>query len=43
MTSNVKNILFRLKWLLMPEKARYAYLWDQTRANYENQISIRTY
>ena len=43
MGSNIKHILFRFKWFFMPEKARYAYLWDQTRTNYEAQISHRIY
>jgi len=27
-----KGILFRTKWLFMPEKSRYMYLWRLTRA-----------
>ena len=32
MLSNFKEILFRLKWIFMSPEARYAYLWNQTRA-----------
>ena len=28
-----QKILFRLKWLTMSEKGRYAYLWARTREN----------
>ena len=27
----VKRALFRIKWLTMSDKDRYAYLWKQTR------------
>jgi len=26
-----RKILFRLKWMAMSEKGRYAYLWSRTR------------
>jgi len=26
----VKKILFRLRWLTMSDKERYAYLWNRT-------------
>lgn len=28
---NVRKFLFRLKWLVMSERDRYAYLWERTR------------
>jgi len=27
----VKKALFRMKWLTMSDKDKYAYLWEQTR------------
>ena len=32
MLSNFRAILFKLKWIFMSPEARYAYLWNQTRA-----------
>lgn len=32
MLSNFGAILFKLKWIFMSPEARYAYLWNQTRA-----------
>jgi hypothetical protein len=32
MLSNFGVILFKLKWTFMSPEARYAYLWNQTRA-----------
>ena len=29
----VKRALFRIKWLTMSDKDRYAYLWQQTMEN----------
>ncbi len=29
----LKRILFRLRWLIMSDRERYAYLWNQTRGN----------
>ena len=37
----IEKALFRLKWLVMSEKERYAYLWARTRNNPERQISAR--
>jgi hypothetical protein len=28
-----QKILFRLRWLTMSERGRYAYLWARTREN----------
>ncbi len=30
----VKKLSFRLKWLFMSDRARYAYLWARTRDNW---------
>ncbi|MFC2062829.1 hypothetical protein ACFLS8_02665 [Chloroflexota bacterium] len=30
-TDYVKMIAFQVKWLLVPEEARYAYLWNRTK------------
>ncbi len=43
MISNVKGIYFRVKWFFMPLEARYAYLWERTRASYEDGISHGVY
>ena len=32
MLSSLKVILFWLKWIFMSPEARYAYLWNRTRA-----------
>jgi hypothetical protein len=28
-----QKVLFRVKWMAMSEKGRYAYLWARTREN----------
>ena len=28
----IKRLLFRLRWLIMSDQARYAYLWNRTRS-----------
>jgi hypothetical protein len=33
MRNSMQKILFRLKWLAMSERGRYAYLWARTREN----------
>jgi hypothetical protein len=30
----VRKVQFRLKWLFMDNRARYAYLWARTRENW---------
>ena len=30
----VRRIQFRLKWLFMDQRARYAYLWSRTQENW---------
>ena len=32
----VRRTLFRIRWLTMSDKARYAYLWKQTRESLYN-------
>ena len=29
----IKRLLFRLRWLIMSDQARYAYLWNRTRSS----------
>jgi len=29
----LKRILFRMRWLIMSDRERYAYLWNRTRAS----------
>jgi len=29
----LKKILFRLRWLIMSDRDRYAYLWNRTRGS----------
>ena len=36
----VKRTLFRIKWLAMSEKDRYAYLWKQTRESMQNEHDL---
>lgn len=43
MIGSVKHILFRFTWFFMPLEARYAYLWERTRASYEDGISRGIY
>jgi hypothetical protein len=31
MVDSMRKVLFRLKWLMMSEKDRYAYLWSRTK------------
>jgi hypothetical protein len=28
----IRKLLFRLRWLIMSDQARYAYLWNRTRS-----------
>ena len=36
-TSNyIKRALFRIRWLAMSDRERYAYLWEQTRESLHN-------
>jgi hypothetical protein len=30
----MRRLSFRLKWLFMSERERYAYFWSRTRANW---------
>ena len=43
MRDKVKNVLFRFTWFLLPLETRYAYLWERTRASYEDRISRGVY
>ena len=44
MANSIKKTLFQIKWFLMPESAKYEYLWDKTRDEYEQQLStLRVY
>jgi len=36
----VKKALFRIKWLTMSEKDKYAYLWKQTRESMYSEHSL---
>jgi len=29
----LKRILFRMRWLIMSDRERYAYLWNRTRSS----------
>ena len=35
MVNKFKDLMFRLKWNFLSPEARYAYLWNRTRANME--------
>ena len=35
MVNKFKDLMFRLKWTFLSPEARYAYLWNRTRANME--------
>ena len=37
----VKKALFWIKWFIMSDKDRYAYLWQQTRESYEDSLHSR--
>jgi hypothetical protein len=39
--SYFKPVFFRLKWLFMPPKAKYAYLWAKTRELIDRDYSFR--
>lgn len=34
MKRRVKKLAFRVKWLIMSERERYAYLWARTQENW---------
>lgn len=38
MMRNIESLVFRVKWLVMSPKSRYAYLWNRTRV----QIVVNT-
>ncbi len=38
MMRNIESLMFRVKWLVMSPRSRYAYLWNQTRV----QIMVNT-
>ena len=40
MRNKIHNILFRIKWLTMSERRRYAYLWDTQRVKFMNLSNI---
>jgi hypothetical protein len=42
MTKNnyIKRALFRLRWLAMSDRERYAYLWRQTRESMYTSINF---
>lgn len=39
MMRNIESLVFRMKWLVMSPKSRYAYLWNRTRV----QIMVNTH
>ena len=45
MTRSIDSLAFRLKWLLMSPRARYAMLWNRTRhQGYESRYTgLRKY
>ena len=44
MTKNnyIKRALFRLGWLAMSDRERYAYLWRQTRESIYNEHKLHS-
>ena len=41
MMKNIDSLAFRLKWLLMSPRARYACLWNRTRSQlYDNRYAV---
>ena len=37
MMRNIDALAFRLKWMVMSPRARYAYLWNRTRSQAEEE------
>ena len=35
MINKIRDLFFRLKWTFLSPEARYAYLWNRTRAGME--------